>query len=440
MRAATIFLCAAVASVALAGDLLYPLKVGPTKRYLVDRNNHPVLIHGDTAWSLITAVTKAEAEQYLENRRQKGFNAIMVNLIEHKFNGPATREGEQPFSAPGDFSTPNEKYFAHADWVIRKAAEKGIAVFLFPLYLGYEGTDEGWWEETLANGPLACGDYGRYVGRRYKDFDNIVWVMGGDRNPGRAWEHTDAVAVGIEEEDPRHLFTAHAAPERSAADEYARGSWLDLNTTYTYQIVHRRLRRDFSRQPVMPFVLMESTYEGEHNASAVQIRRQAYWALLCGAGGQFFGNRPIWLFDPGWQAAMDAEGSRGMVHLRALFLSRPWHELVPDDKHQVVVSGLGEFNGLDYLTAARTRDGGTLIAYVPSSRQVMVDMTQISGERAVAWWYSPRTGEATPAGEFLARGRQTFLPPGSADWVLVMDDASRNLPAPGSPATANTKQ
>ena len=29
---------------------------------------------------------------------------------------------------PGDFSTPNEKYFEHADWVIKKAEEKGFQV------------------------------------------------------------------------------------------------------------------------------------------------------------------------------------------------------------------------------------------------------------------------------------------------------------------------
>ena len=105
----------------------------------------------------------------------------------------------------------------------------------------------------------------------------------------------------------------------------------------------------------MPFFLIETTYEGEHNASEVQIRRQAYWALLCGATGQLMGNRPIWLFDPGWQTAMDGAGSQDMVRLKALFTSRPWSELVPDQKHEVVVDGLGEFNGLDYLAAARTQ-------------------------------------------------------------------------------------
>ncbi len=142
----------------------YPLRVSPDHRHLVDQNGTPFLIQGDAPWSLISGLTNEEAELYLENRRQKGFNSIIVNLIEHKFRGPVNRFGEGPFTTPGDFSTPNEKYFQHADWVIRKAAEKGIQVFLAPIYLGYIGTDEGWIEEALANGPEKCRAWGRYVG------------------------------------------------------------------------------------------------------------------------------------------------------------------------------------------------------------------------------------------------------------------------------------
>ena len=58
---------------------------------MVDQTGAPFLIHGDTPWSLISGLTKEEAEQYLENRRQTGFNSIIVNLIEHKFRGKLDR-------------------------------------------------------------------------------------------------------------------------------------------------------------------------------------------------------------------------------------------------------------------------------------------------------------------------------------------------------------
>ncbi|HUV89982.1 MAG TPA: glycoside hydrolase family 140 protein [Anaerolineae bacterium] len=423
----------------------YPLSVSANQRYLVDQHGLPCLIHGDTAWSLISALTREEVEQYLENRQRKGFNAIIVNLIEHKFNGPLNRYGEGPFTTPGDLTAPNEKYFAFADWCIEKAAEHGIQAFLAPLYLGYPhpADDDGWFHEALAAGPARCREYGRYVGQRYGRFDNVVWLMGGDRNPGEALDHVESIVEGIKEYDggrvrplrqvsPRHLFTAHTLPEHSPAVEYARGGWLNLNATYTYEIVHRKLLADYNRRPVRPFFLIESTYEGEHNASEVQIRRQAYWAILCGGCGQFIGNRPLWLFDPGWQAALHWPASQDMVHLKALFTSRAWYDLVPDQEHIAITEGLGEFRGLNTLTAARTADGSTVIAYVPTRRTVTADLSQVSGERARGWWFDPRTGKSTSAGEFPTRGCQRLTPPGEGDWVLVLDDASRDLAAPGT--------
>lgn len=412
---------------------IYPVKVGPDHRHLVTQNGTPFLVQGEAAWSLISGLTKEEAETYLEDRRKKGFNTIIVNLIEHKFRGPVNRYGQGPFLTLGDFSTPNEKYFEHADWVIRKAAEKGIQVFLAPIYLGYIGSSEGWVGEAIANGPEKSRGWGRYVGKRYASFDNIVWLIGGDRNPESARGEIDAVAQGIKEFDSRHIFTAHCHPENSAIDQYKDDGWLDLNTTYTYNIVHDMLLRDYHREPAMPFVLIESTYEGEHNASAVQIRRQAYWAILCGATGQFMGNKPIWLYDPGWEAALNSTASQDMTRLKDLFLSRPWFDLVPDDKHEVVVDGLGEFRGLDYASAARTKDGGTVIAYMPTARPITVDMTKVSGKEATAWWFNPRSGKADSIGQCPTSGKHEFTPPGEGDWILVLDDASKKLSAPGTP-------
>jgi len=419
-----------------------PLRVSANRRYLVDQNSAPFLLQGDAAWSLIVAMNDTEVEQYLRNRREKGFNTVLVELIEHRFakRPPFNEAGDAPFTTPGDFSTPNEKYFAHADGVIRKAAEYGMMVMLAPIYLGYIGTDEGWIEEILKLEPEKCLAYGRYLGNRYKDFDNLIWVMGGDRNPESALEKVNLIAFGIRESDKRHLFTAHCHPENSAVDRYGSGGWLDFNTTYTYQIVHQKLLADYNRNPAWPFILIESSYEGEHNASEVQIRRQAYWSVLCGGFGHVFGNNPISHFNgptlfPAnltWQQSIDLAGSVGMMHWGRLFRSRPWFELIPDQKHEVVTGGLGEFQGLDYLAAGRTPDGGTVIAYMPTKRTITVHMTKISGAQAHAWWFDPRTGKAVAGGNFPTSGTRELTPPAEGDWVLVLDDASLSRLPPGS--------
>src|ERR1022692_2555256 len=93
--------------------------------------------------------------------------------------------------------------------------------------------------------------------------------------------------------------------------------------------------------------------------------------------------------------------------------------------------GVGEFWGSDYLAAAAAPDGGVAIAYMPTARTVTVDLSRLAKGRANAWWFDPRTGKASAAGTFVTDGPREFPPPAEGDWALVLDDASRRLPAPG---------
>ena len=432
-----VFLSSTVKVTAATPD--YPLKRAANARYLVDQRGRPFLIQGDSPWSLMVQLTNEETEQYLINRHRKGFNSIIVNLIEHFAcdNPPYNRYGEPPFTTPGDFSTPNPAYFAHVDWVLKKAGEYGIQVFLVPSYLGSNGGNEGWYQEMLANGVDRLRDYGRYLGDRYKDFKNIVWLEGGDYNPPNK-ELVDAIAEGILDFDSNHLHTVHCAVETSALEYYPDAAWLNINNTYSYTQVLAKSRADYARTPVIPFFLVESKYEG-YDFSNQDIRRQAYWSIFSGSCGQFFGAYPVWGFFPGWQQAMDGEGSQDMANLKRLMDSRSWWTFVPDMDNTIIVAGFGDPDSSDpsqyYVTAERAPDGSSLWAYIPTGRTITVDMSKVSGLQAQTWWYSPRTGIATSIGKFSTVGLRDFTSPAneeaSQDWIFVADDVSRNLPPPG---------
>ena len=47
---------------------VYPLKVSANKRYLVDQNNKPFLIVGDTPQGLIYRLTEKQADDYFADR------------------------------------------------------------------------------------------------------------------------------------------------------------------------------------------------------------------------------------------------------------------------------------------------------------------------------------------------------------------------------------
>jgi len=359
----------------------------------------------------------------------------LVNLIEHQFapHPPNNAYGDGPFTTPGDFSTPNETYFAHADWVVAEASRRGFLVLLAPAYLGAGCGPEGWCAAMRANGADRLRGYGTYVGKRYALAANIVWVHGGDAN-ARTYGVgglVQAVVDGIKSASKGHLHTAHCFRFDSALDCYDL-DWLSLNNTYSdCRAAPRQIRGDYARARRMPFLFIEGRYENE-DASAVCLRSQAYWSVLGGATGHVFGNRPIWLFAGGWRQALDSVGAHSMRHHAALFASRPWHRLVPDYAHQAVVAGPRDMAGERYVAAARTPDGSLLIAYLPDADPVTVDMSTIAGRAARAWWFNPTNGEATSIGSFATSGLREFRPPSAADWVLVLDDATFNLPAPGS--------
>ncbi|RYF58660.1 MAG: DUF4038 domain-containing protein, partial [Cytophagaceae bacterium] len=64
------------------------LSVTSTGRYLAVGDNKPFFWLGDTGWLLFGRLTREEAETYLENRKQKGFNVI---LIGRRGGGPVSR-------------------------------------------------------------------------------------------------------------------------------------------------------------------------------------------------------------------------------------------------------------------------------------------------------------------------------------------------------------
>jgi len=424
-----------------ASAAVFPLRTSGNGRFLIDQKGEPFLIVGDTAWSLIAQLSDADIDRYLEDRQNRGFNSIIVNLIEHKFstNPPKTLAGLAPFTEAGDFSTPNPAYFDFAHEVVERANQRGIVVWLFPAYLGYSGGDEGFFREMKASGKESLKHYGRFVGRRFRDLPNIVWVMGGDFTPKQDDQWVVAeMAEGIQEEDVMHLMTGHGSPKHSAVVAFGEQVRLTVNSVYSYEkTLFRPVQAEYKRRPIRPFVLIESTYEGEHNSTPDQIRRQAYWAMLGGACGQFFGNNPMWHFDgPGlypvettWNEALGGSGSRDVARLRSLFVSLPWHHLEPEKTHEVVTDGYGD--GVATALTSRTVDGRLSVTYLPStgtdSRKLTVDLTKFSGP-ITARWYNPADGRWKNAfdGTLPNRGSHQFITPGdngtsTNDWLLVLE-------------------
>lgn len=63
----------------------------------------------------------------------------------------------------------------------------------------------------------------------------------------------------------------------------------------------------------------------------------------------------------------------------------------------------------------------------------ILHMGKISGSEVNVFWYNPKNGETKEAGRFPNKGQQDFVAPSSGygqDWVLVIDDGSKNYALP----------
>ena len=172
----------------------FPLKVGPSGRYLIDRVGRPFLIVGDSPQALVADLSETQADRFFADREAAGFNSVWINLLCNRYTGGrpdgATYDGIAPFTRPRDLSTPNPAYFARADDMIRLAAQHGLAVFLDPIETG------GWLSVLRHNGTAKAYDYGRYLGRRYRRYRNIVWLNGNDFQTWREHARRRARAGG----------------------------------------------------------------------------------------------------------------------------------------------------------------------------------------------------------------------------------------------------
>src|SRR5579871_2306719 len=219
----------------------YPLQKSANGRYLVDQNGVPFLITGDSPQALMVNISESDAANYFADRAAFGFNTVWINLLCNTYTGGqadgSTFDGIPPFSntlvtGSYDLTTPNEAYFAHVDRILASAAQYGLLVILDPIETG------GWLNTMYDNGVTNSRAYGQYLGNRYQNFNNIIWMNGNDYTD---WTATNAdvvvqaVALGIQDEDTHHIQTIELGyPTSGSLDDSAWAPIIALNASYTY--------------------------------------------------------------------------------------------------------------------------------------------------------------------------------------------------------------
>ncbi|MCG8309571.1 MAG: glycoside hydrolase family 140 protein [Cytophagales bacterium] len=420
------------------------LRISDDQRYIVYSDGRPFFWLGDTAWELFHRTTREEADFYLKNRAEKGFNVIQaVVLAELDGLRVPNSYGETPFDGI-DPAKINEGYFEHVDYVIDKANELGMYIGLLPTWGDKFNRSRGI-GPVIFNSNNAY-EYGKFLGKRYKG-KNIIWIMGGDRNP-TGEGHMQIVrqmVKGIKDETGRmQLFTYHPQGGSNSAMWFHNDEWLDFNM---FQSGHGEVNNQnykitnhiYNLPKTKPVLDGEPCYEDhpvnwkEENGwfDEFDSRRAGWWSMLAGACGHTYGNHNVWqMWLTGrnsvlaartlWKASVDYPGAFQAGYMRSFFEALDWQKLVP--KPDLVKNGPNT-NGREIL-AAIASDHTFVVAYSPYGMNFSLDLGMLSADRLVASWYNPRNNNYVNLGELQKGDDISFDPPADPqrgnDWVLLV--------------------
>jgi hypothetical protein len=455
-----------------SGAIAQPLRVSDNQRFLVTQDGQPFFWLGDTGW-LLHKLDRDDTERYLEDRRSKGFNVIQTSAlhglsVRDAYGHLAVRDRNPALPVVTEGSNHADSaqydYWDHLDYAVDLAAAKGLYMAIVPV-----------WGTNVKSGYVSreqAAAYAKFLGERYANRSNVIWVNGGDIVGTDSSEIWHIIGSTLRQCAPQSLITFHPFGRSRSSQWFHDADWLDFNMVQsghrTYeqdpngigQDTWRHIGIDYTLSPTKPTLDGEPSYENipyglhdwkleknvhlrptPYDSSAPQplwlahdVRRYAYWSVFAGGCGFTYGHTSIMqMLQPDeplpgaynatmpWTEALNAEGATQMQHLKNLMLSRPYLDRVPDT---TLVANQGQ--RYDHIQA--TRGEGYAFFYTHNGRTIEVNCAAIGKADALkkSAWFDPRSGTQTPATPVLREGVLAFTPPvqevkDGNDWVLVLD-------------------
>jgi len=434
-----------------AQSTLPVIKITANKRFFQTADGKPFFWLGDTGWLLFSKCNRQEVLQYLDTRRQQGFNVVQVMVL-HSL-GATNVYGDtallnKNIAAPDTTNNSEHNYWNNIDFVIQEGAKRGIYIGLVPL-----------WGGNIKDGKVTAGQaavYAKFLAQRYGKYSNIIWINGGDIKGGDAPDVWNAIGNTIKKYDTRHLVTFHPRGRNSSSEWFHKASWLDFNM---FQSGHKDYAQDTSSSeqnhfgednwkfvqadykllPPKPTMDGEPSYEniphGLHDSmqarwTAADVRRYAYWDIFAGGAGFTYGENAVMQFhtmgakggsfgvNANWKETIHAPGAEQMIFLKQLLLSLPYFERIP--AQQIIADNTKD--RYDYILATSGKQYA--MAYTYTGRNFSIDISKLHFKIAKASWFNPRNGSITVIDGFKKTGIAVFDPPGEPangnDWVLLL--------------------
>ncbi len=383
------------------------LRVHENKRHFTNGDT-PFFWLADTAWLMFQRLTLEETYRYLRNRKEKGYNVILVDFLhmadQRNLAGDAALMN-------GDFSKINTSgtFWSHIDRVMEMAEELGLYLGVLPV----------WGSDIVKNGSLHMGNlksFMKFVLDRYHHCPNLIWIVGGDVRGDVNQELFCTMGKMMKEDEPDRLVTY-----------FGEDCW-------------RYVEGDYARLPVKPVLDGEPSYEwilqGLHDKNqpywqAADVRRYAYWDVFAGAAGHTYGHNAVMQFhrdlsEEGsfgvnclWEDGLHHSGSSQMKHLKDLMESVGFVHGKP--AQQLLLSQQGEKYGRISVFAGED----FLMAYSYTGREIKLSLEDYKEKRMMVFWFCPATGGKSYIKTVSGQSEITETPPAgdeTKDIVLLLQE------------------
>ena len=432
-----------------------PLRTAKSGRTFEHADGTPFFWLGDTWWmGLCDRLSWPEDYQLLTaDRVAKGFTVIQIvaGLYPDMAGFDPRGANEAGFPWKADYASINPDYFDMADlrigWLVKSGLTPcivGCWGYYLPL-LGVEKMKQHW----------------RYLIARWGAYP-VVWCLAGeaampyylsqDKESDSRKQMAGWTELGkyVRETDPfGRIITIH--PTEIGRDQVLDDSVLDFDVLQTGHggidsapNTVAKVSAELARQPAMPVLVGEVSYEGILHNCHDETQRLMFWAsILSGAAGHTYGANGIWQintrqqrYGPSphgnnwgitpWEDAYRLPGSFQLGLARKLLALYPWWRFEP---HQDWVEPSGSPEKIRY----------PFVAGIPRKVRIMYQynhncptITNIEPDveyRALFW--DPRTAEAHDLREIEpdADGRwKVPKQPYMSDWVLILDATGASTP------------
>lgn len=420
------------------------LKISKNRRYFETESGTPFVWIADTAWTIPQRMKWDDIEYYMKTRKKQGFTVLQIVALDPERDVEMRNPAGEKALIDNDLSKPNEQYFKYLDWIIDEAERNEMYVLLLPVW-GQLVVGEDWsngvYEKTVTE--KNAYQYGEWIGHRYAKRNNILWCLGGDRQPihkqkddyREVWRRlAEGLAKGVtgnalkcneqHEVWEKLLITYHACYEMETGECSTFSYWDDNEAWISFIMLqsghgstvknYELIKKEYERSNIMPVWDGEPAYEDMPNCWPITgescfhdesiVRKRAYWSLLAGAFGYTYGHCNVWcsisekernfVSKTDWFEALSSKGSRQIKYMHAAIEDLQLYNSIPCQ--EVLLLQQKREDKLDeHIQAALIENKTALCLYFPKAGEEELSIEKLNDKQNefYGWWYNPQNGK-----------------------------------------------